>query len=354
MKKHHLAAATALLLGAAGLVSCDKNNPLAPNRNNPAEVNLQASDFAVTLLDHEKGYDKDSVYCFEGVWKKDAFYFGYLKLDPMTPNILPDGRNQIEFRISSDAAGFEGVNASSSSRCINIVQDGADHTRYHLEYVAEGESTITFWNGEGATRKEISFQATSKAHIPIETIKFRIDGELYQMVHTGFGQKEEFNLLKQFPAGAKWEDLPTFELVPTPLNATLQDEEFIWTWLTAALFRVDEEGNGQPLMTDDGLINNDKPWFLSYTYQDLKTFWPEFRWLKTQCLPSETGFLSDEAIKVNFNDLRERHTKVYYTRMRNDFMNGFCGQIEFTWSVLKQGNDGFISIRQADIIQLRK
>lgn len=354
MKKPHLAIAAALLLGVAGLTSCNKNNPLAPNKNNPAEAALKAAAFEVTLLDHERGYDRDSAYVFEGVWKQDAFHFGYLKLDPMVPNILPDGRNQLEFRISSDAAGFEGVNASSSSRCINIVQDGADHTRYHLEWVAEGESTITFWNGEGASRKEISFLATSKAHIPIETIKFRIDGELYGMLHSGWSQTEEFHVLKQFPEGAKWEDLPTFELVPVPLNATLEDEQFILTWLTAALFRVDEKGNGAPLMTDKGLINNDKPWFLSYTYQDLKAFWPKFRWLKTQCLPSETGFMSEDAIRVNFNDLRERHSKVYTTRMNNGFLNGYCGQIEFRWSILKNGNEGLVSIRQSDIIQIKK
>ncbi len=333
MKNHHFAVAAALLLGAAGLASCDKDNPLSPNKNNPTAVKLQASDFSVTLLDHENGYEKDSVYCFEGVWKEDAFYFGYWKLDPMTPNILPDGRNQLEFKIQSDATGFEGVNASSSSRCINIVQDGADHTRYHLEYVAEGESTITFWNGEGATRKEISFQATSKAYIPIETIKFRIDGELYQISHTACGYEEKFNLLKQFPAGAKWEDLPTFELVPTPLNATLKEGEIAYARLSIALYRVDENGNGSPLMTPDGkLVDNSIPWYLSYTYQDMKTFWPEFRWLSTQCHPSE-NYSGDDLLKVNFNDLRERHAKVYTTKMDSPFKKGYNDRIEFRWSI---------------------
>nr|MCR5071324.1 hypothetical protein [Bacteroidales bacterium] len=179
MKKHRLAGAAAILLSLAGLASCDKNNPLAPNRNNPPEAGLKAAAFDITLLDHERGYNRDSVYCFEGIWKQDAFYFGYWKLDPMVPNIFPEGQNQLEFRISSEAAGFEGVNASSSSRCINIVQDGADHTRYHLEWVAEGESTITFWNGEGDARQEISFKATSKKHIPFVNLKYRYDGELY-------------------------------------------------------------------------------------------------------------------------------------------------------------------------------
>ena len=345
----NLIAAAAIAICAACLSAC--NDPMGKNNSNPTATGLKGADFDVTLLDHEKGYEKDSLYCFEGVWKKDAFYFGYWKLDPMTPNILPDGKNQIEFRISSDAAGFEGVNAASSSRCINIVQDGVDHTHYHLEYVSEGESTITFWNGEGATRKEISFQVTSKAYIPIETIKFRIDGELYQMVHTGFGQKEEFNLLKQFPAGAKWEDLPTFELVPTPLNATLNENEVIGATLAISLYRVDENGNGQPLMTPDGkLVDNAIPWYLSYTYQDMKNFWPDFHWLSTQCQPSTSQ--CSEILRVNFNDLRERHAKVYTTKMDSPFMKGYCGQLEFTWGI---GNEKTNTIaRDSDHIFIRK
>ena len=334
-----LAAAAAGILCAASILSCDPNNPLARNTSNPLEVSLKGAEFSVTLLDREQGYEPDSLYTFEGIWKQDAFYFGYWKLDPMVPNILPDGRNQLEFRFYSDAAGFEGVNAASSSRCINIVQDGADHTRYHLEYVSEGESTITFWNGEGAARKEISFQATSKAYIPIETIKFRIDGELHQMMHTACGQKEEFHLLKPFPAEASWEELPAFELVPVPLNATLQDGEVAYALLTAALFRVDENGNGKPLMTPDGkLVDNANPWYLSYTYQDLMGLWPGFRWLRTHTLPSH-AFHGDDPIKVNLNDLRERHTKVYTTRMKNAFKNGYCGQIYFEWLIYNHKTD---------------
>ena len=107
-------------------------------------------------------------------------------------------------------------------------------------------------------------------------------------------------------------------------------------------------------MTDKGLINNDKPWFLSYTYQDLKTFWPEFRWLKTQCHPSTIQFSSNDAIYVNLNDLRERHTKVYCTRMDNGFLKGYCGQIEFRWSIVKQENDGLVSLRDSDTIQIKR
>jgi hypothetical protein len=158
------------------------------------------------------------------------------------------------------------------------------------------------------------------------------------MQYSGHGKKQEFHVLQQFPADAKWEDLPTFELVPTPLNATLGDGEIIYTYLTAALFRVDEKGNGAPLMTDKGLINNDNPWFLSYTYQDLKTFWPEFRWLKSCTYPSQV-LPEGDPIKVNINDLRERHTKVYATRMDNGFLKGYCGQIYFEWLIHDHNND---------------
>jgi hypothetical protein len=158
------------------------------------------------------------------------------------------------------------------------------------------------------------------------------------MMHTACGQKEEFHLLKPFPAGASWEELPTFELVPVPLNATLQDGEVAYALLTAALFRTDENGNGQPLTNEEGVIDNAKPWYLSYTYQDLIGLWPGFRWLRTHTLPSH-AFEGDDPIKVNLNDLRERHTKVYTTRMKNAFKNGYCGQIYFEWLIHNHKTD---------------
>ena len=176
-----LAVPALALLCAVCLPSCDKNNPQGPNRDNPVASDLRSAAFELTLLDGEQGFCRDSHYVFEGIWKDGAFRFGLQKLDEMTPNIRPDGKNRLEFTVSSDVAGFEGVNATSSARCINIVPDGNDHTRYHLEWVAEGESTITFWNGEGAGRKEISFKATARKEIPLEGIKMRIDGEMFLM-----------------------------------------------------------------------------------------------------------------------------------------------------------------------------
>ena len=249
MKNHHLAVAAAIFLGAAGLVSCDKNNPLAPNKNNPVETGLKSADFNVVMLDHEKGYEKDSLYVFEGEWKQDAFYFGYWKLDPMVPNILPDGKNQIEFRISSDAAGFEGVNASSSSRCINIVQDGKDHTRYHLEWVAEGESTITFWNGDGASRQEISFTATSKKVIPVEGFLARLDGKEYKFFQGDDPRcNSPLKLLKTFKSQDDfpgWDKMHILEIVgPIPLNATPEDNKRYFMLCNVRMAFLDNDGNG--------------------------------------------------------------------------------------------------------------
>ena len=310
MKKHRLAGAAAILLSLVGLASCDKNNPLAPNRNNPPEAGLKAAAFDITLLDHERGYNRDSVYCFEGIWKQDAFYFGYWKLDPMVPNIFPEGQNQLEFRISSEAAGFEGVNASSSSRCINIVQDGADHTRYHLEWVAEGESTITFWNGEGDARQEISFKATSKKHIPFVNLKYRYDGELYTPLSTTY----RF-LLKPCPQGnTEWDNMPIYELVPEPLNATLEENTYIWGGMAVALHRVTETGE-----EDRYSFNSIEDHFLpgslteyndryknriQMTYKDICDRWPQTRLYSS----FEDG---KENVPLNFNDLRERRTVAY-------------------------------------------
>lgn len=168
-----LLATAAILLCAVCFISCNKDG--GPNRNNPVEVTLPAAPFDLIVLDHEHGFNKDSNYVFEGIWKNGHFWFGREKLDTMQLNINPD--NAIVLKVSSESAAFQGVNASSSSKCINIVQDGSDHRQYHLEWVAEGESGITLWCGEGSARKEIHFIATSKKEIPMTGIRFRINGE---------------------------------------------------------------------------------------------------------------------------------------------------------------------------------
>ena len=213
------------LLCAIGLTACDKDRPDGPNKDNPAEHQLASCAFGLDVRDCERGFSPDSSYVFEGVFRDGSFYFGADRRDEMVLNITPD--NRIILTASSEAAGFEGVNASSSSRCINIVPDGTDHTTYHLQWVAEGESTITFWNGEGAGRQEISFRATSRKEIPLEGIAFRYDGTVYKFQkqipteHLTEGAFQYMLLKKWDGKPEKFEKLPTFELIgPIPLNAT--------------------------------------------------------------------------------------------------------------------------------------
>lgn len=331
MKNHHFAVAAAMVLGVAGLASCDKDNPLSPNKNNPTAVKLQASDFSVTLLDHEKGYEKDSVYCFEGVWKEDAFYFGYWKLDPMTPNILPDGRNQLEFKIQSDAAGFEGVNASSSSRCINIVQDGADHTRYHLEYVAEGESTITFWNGEGAARKEISFKATSKAIIPLEGVIARVDGQEYKFFDKNHPAHNDYlKVLKTFKSRNDfpgWDKMHILEIVgPIPLNATPEPEKKYYLIGNFQLAYLDDEGNGYKWDIYD---REDKERSLRVNDPEIEIkHFPDYRWFDKEHMIEDVR-LADPR-KFIPADFRERRIMLWSVKTKADTYGKITLSIGFT------------------------
>ena len=340
MKNHHLAVAAALFLAAAGLASCDRNNPLAPNKENPTEVGLKGAAFEVTLLDHEKGFEKDSLYVFEGEWKQDAFYFGYWKLDPMVPNILPEGQNQIEFRISSDAAGFEGVNASSSSRCINIVQDGADHTRYHLEWVAEGESTITFWNGEGAARQEISFQATSKKVIPLEGILARLDGKEYKFLDSHNPSATNYQkLLKTFKSRDDfpgWDKMHILEIVgPIPLNATPEDDKNYYMMCQFRLAFLDEEGNGcdwdiYSLQDEVRSLRENDPEI------EIMRF-PDYRWF------DEEHMIIDPRKKNPFKfvpaDFRERRIMLWSVKTRADTY----GRISLSvgWARADDSNEGY-------------
>lgn len=320
-----LALMAAGMLCALGLSSC--NDPLGPNKNNPATESLRAAEFDVTLLDHEQGWTKDSLYCFEGVWKGDAFYFGYWKLDPMVPNILPDRQNRLEFVISSEAAGFEGVNAASSSKCINIVQDTKDHRRFHLEYVSEGESTITFWNGEGDARREISFQATSKAEIPIEGFLARVDGKEYRFSKTnGSATKvlKTFKYRNDFPG---WDKMHIVELVgPIPLNATraYDTQNPLIIEATWSLAYLDEQGNAcnwDIYSTDDeigSLRRND----------DIiqKKYFPAYRWLQKQICFPENGM--GKKIPITPSDLRERRLMMWSVKNKYSTWGGLNILIE--------------------------
>lgn len=363
---HLLTAAAAAMVAAAALVSCDKNNPNAPNKSNPTEFSLPGHDFTVMVEDYERGFSKDSNYVFEGIFKDGEFRFGLDKLDPMTLNILPDNQNQIILKVNSDSPGFDGVNASSSSRCINIIADGKDHTTYHLEWVSEGESTITLWCGEGTTRKEISFKATSKKEIPLKGIKMRIDGEEIYMCNVisfdengelrkdgkgycfegtdYFGNKTERLLTDSQRSGIKWTHKNpldptvhhTIEIVgPEPLNATTPELHILFDGfgIRDPWQRVTYNGEMWYNWSDDMSVYPTKKMFNLYD-GNLENY-PDFRWFAPLTAPEYRGdpwdsynenlpyyskticpiipnlYLEDTKYSLKPADLRERRTIIY-------------------------------------------
>lgn len=318
------------LLCAFGLTACDKDRPDGPNKDNPAEHQLASCAFGLDVRDCERGFSPDSSYVFEGVFRDGSFYFGADKRDAMVLNITPD--NQIILTASSEAAGFEGVNASSSSRCINIVPDGTEHTTYHLQWVAEGESTITFWNGEGAGRQEISFQATSKKEIPLEGIAFRYDGSVYKFqkqIPTEYVTEGTFQymLLKKWDGKPeKFEKLPTFELIgPIPLNAT-PTRLYLSQDFTANVPSKDDPSYGKEVS--------------AYEYN--RELFKEYRWFPEYIEPAKIEgyeFVSDAPLalqeewqqkylnnmqKVYPADLRERRIKFWIDGISERRTGGFA------------------------------
>lgn len=314
---YRLTAPVLALLCAASLAACDKDRPDGPNKDNPAEHQLASCAFSLNARDCERGFSPDSSYVFEGVFRDGSFYFGADKRDAMVLNITPD--NQIILTASSEAAGFEGVNASSSSRCINIVPDGTDRTTYHLQWVAEGESTITFWNGEGAGRQEISFQATSKKEIPLEGIAFRYDGSVYKFqkqIPTEYVTEGTFQymLLKKWDGKPeKFEKLPTFELIgPVPLNAT-PTLLYLTQDFMANVPSADDPSNGKEVS--------------AYEYN--RELYKEYRWFPEYVrpeLPADYPYLGDAPLEIQKEwqqnylnsmlklypaDLRERRIKFW-------------------------------------------
>lgn len=304
-----LATAAVLLLGAALLSSCDKNNPLAPNKSNPTEYSLPGHDFTVMVEDYEHGFSKDSNYVFEGVFKDGEFRFGLDKLDPMTLNILPDNQNQLILKVSSETEGFQGVNASSSARCINIVPDGNDHTVYHLEWVAEGESTITLWCGEDATRKTITFKATSKKEIPLEGFAMRIGNRINEAwgyhatpsskediaVYGGSGYDKKENNKKSTWDGilpeysTNYDNLTPVEIVPVPLNAT----NTTWYLIYRGIDAYKKEKNVKP----EQLVLN--------VYEFNMLHYPNFRWF-----PEQEKYWYPEEIRKKEQELRNEASEI--------------------------------------------
>ena len=299
------------IICAACIVSCNKDDPNAPNKSNPTECTLKGCDFGITLLDYEKGGASDSSYVFEGVWKEGAFRFGLHKLDEMTPNILPDGQNRLVLNVDSEEAGFEGVNAASTARCVNIIPVGKDHISYELVWVAEGESTITLWCGEGPSRKEISFKVTSRKEIPLEGFRYRINNEVFDFQAESF----ENRVLSAYDeTNPGWENMQVLEIIgPTPLNATVPDDEFF----------VINENYGLPDMDDDAkVVYGDGGPEVAYgdrIYELNLRHYGSFRWLKSN---TDEDFKKDVSCwnKYKPADFRERRILVWKVT------SGFSGQ----------------------------
>jgi hypothetical protein len=306
-----------LLLCALCLWACDPKNPLGPNKDNPTEHKLAACAFRLGVQDCERGFSRDSSYVFEGEYRDGSFYFGIDRSDEMVLNVTPD--NRIVLKVSSEAAGFEGVNAASSSRCINIVPDGTDHTAYHLERVDEGESTITLWNGEGAGRQEVSFRVTSHEEIPLEGIAFRYDGRVYRFQkqvpteHLTEGTFQYMFLKKWDGKPEKFDQLPVFELIgPIPLNAT-PTLLYLSQKFMANIPSSEDKSYGQEVSAYEFNLKlyEDYRWFPEYIRPDLPK---EYPYLSEAPLEIQKNWQQDylnSMQKVYPSDLRERRIKLW-------------------------------------------
>ena len=329
----HLLTIPALaFLCIVALSACQKKDgPLGPNRNNPAVQTLDACPFGLGVRDCERGFSRDSSYVFEGVYRDGKFYFGADKRDEMVLNITPD--NQLILNVFSESGNFRGVNASSSSRCIDIVPDGTDHTTYHLRWVAEGESTITLWNGEGADRQEISFKATSRKEIPLEGIAFRYDGSVYtfQKVipteHVSEGAFQYMLLKKWDGKPEKFDKLPVFELIgPVPLNAT-PTLLYLTQDFTANIPSEDDPAYGKEVSACEYNLRlyKDYRWFPEYIQPPFPEGYDEQNWeecpldLQKEWQQAYLGSM----LKLYPADLRERRIKLWIDGVSSLSVGGF-------------------------------
>ena len=341
-----LHAASLLLLAALLLPTCDKHRPDGPNRNNPPVADLPSAGFTLRVLDHERGFHRDSAYIFEGIWHDGHFWFGRQKLDTMQLNIAPD--NALVLEVSSDDPAFEGVNASSSTHCVDIVPDTRNHRIYHLERVAEGRSEITLWNGDGPSRREIRFTVTSRAEIPMEGIKVRLNGE-EMVLFAGYDYAlpsgspphiAEYPQVVRDYSGYIREDYTKHVILdiigPVPLNANKGDLHLAF----------DNIG-----ILDHGAVHENAPphvWLKAWNlYEENVWHNPEFRWFP----PFDPGAHPDDSWNLDYNkmpqtyytdskytlnpqDLRERHTWVWPMAFGQGHMLSF-GEGEMAFSFFR-------------------
>ena len=308
--------AAGLLAFLAAAPSCSREDPLAPNADNPPVLPLPAADFGLRVLDCEPGMD--SSYVFEGVWRDGAFCFGLEKQDPMVLNLTAD--NALVLEVCPEGEGFQGVNAASSARCIDIVPEGPDRRRFRLRRVAEGESEITLWNGEGAGRLELRFPVTSRDEIPVEGFRYRIDGQLCDipMVESAGFLEPDANyhtrsgVLRDVKAFPGWELMQVLELVgPVPLNATGKREEAIWLYdlVSPAFPLLDDDGNcftgdWPSLVGPDGIAGINR------------RHYPSYRWFSPDRFA--VRYAEDQPC-LKPADLRERRMLTWKVRSADDY-----------------------------------
>lgn len=314
----HISLAAGLLAVLAALASCKGEDPLAPNKRNPAVEAFPAADFGLRVLDFEQGGDPDSCYVFKGLWRDGNFCFGLDKLDPMTLNL--SGDNALVLEILPLGEGFRGVNAASSARCIDIVAEGGERTRFRLERVTEGESTIVLWNGGDGDRRELSFPVTSREEIPVEGFRCRVDGQLFDipMIESGSFLEPNANyhtrsgVLRDVKAFPGWDRMQVLELVgPVPLNATGRKQESIWLY--------DPVAPAFPLLDDEGnCFTGDWPSFVGPEgIADInRRHYPAWRWFAPDRYAVR---FADDQPHLRPADMRERRMLSWKIRSSDDY-----------------------------------
>ena len=308
--------ATILIAFVVVLLSSCNDDPLGENKNNPPTVSLPAAEFSVIQYDYEHGFHPDSNYVFESILEKDgSFRYGLDKLDKLVPNIFPDEENRIEFVITSEDPSFKGVNASSSAQCVNIVSDGSDNSRFHLEWNGEGYSTITFWNGDGETKKGVSFMVTSYKEIPMTGLLIRYNHvaysnffclRMYKYNKTEPGKSEMEISGSDSPVRVKSafvykdNELPVIEIVgPIPLNANVGPEDVYDRQLVLA-FSYDPQ-----YKLDDYSKYHDNVEVVPTWERNIADY-SGFSWLPSDTYEDESHSGAYQSTKKNWYDTRAR------------------------------------------------
>ena len=197
-----------LVLGAMpAAASCNREAAVQANPNNPEFIETERLDFSVMIDDIRTGFDPDSVYHFtpkiinaeDGTVSyssgRTVFDRGKGQITHAGPSNVNDEATAAynrEFSFTGQQCSLtvtpyctitltasSPVNASSSTDAVDVVRDDTGGFRYHLEYVRDGASTITLWNGEGASANEWRLAVKSAASIPLTGIRVKFENHNY-------------------------------------------------------------------------------------------------------------------------------------------------------------------------------